>query len=215
MATQKGRTSKMQIYEAAKKLFYEKGYLDTTIKEIADSADAKVGTVTYYYHKKEEFFYEIYQELIGNIYAFVDKYADTPLSTVQKFMFFFRVFYDVISNDPANEKMVYEFLDNKSLDYYFEEPLTTLVNEVIKTQHDITSQEELELFSIAYFGIQRQLMTYYLERKDRVRYETFLSVIFRSTGSFFGLSRKEINETVLDMERFIQKNDVTEVKFLV
>ena len=215
MATQKGRTSKRQIYEAAKRLFYEKGYLDTTIKEIAERADAKVGTVTYYYHKKEEFFYEIYKELIGNIYSFVDKYADTPLNTVQKFMYFFRVFYDVVLKDPANERMVYEFTDNKSLEYYFEEPLTRLVNDVIKTQHDIKGQEELELFSIAYFGIQRQLLTYYLERKDHMSYETFLSVIFRTTGSFFGLSRKEINETVLDMESFMQKNDVAEIKFLV
>lgn len=215
MATQKGKTSRMQIYETAKRLFYEKGYLDTTIKEIAEKADAKVGTVTYYYHKKEELFYEIYQEMIDKVYAFIDDRQTGELSVAEKFMYFITIFFQIVMNDDANRRVVYEIQVNKSMEYFYEEPLTLLVNEVIKEQHDLANQAQLEMFALSYFGIHRQLCFYYLEGDKNITFDEFKIMLLRTTGLFFGLSRKEINDVTLSVESFVKENDLSEIRFLV
>ena len=57
---QKGELKREQILAAAKRLFYEKGYEDTTIKEIAQGSDSPVGLVHYYFQKKQDIVAAIY-----------------------------------------------------------------------------------------------------------------------------------------------------------
>ena len=55
MATsRKGTQTKSNIITTAKILFYENGYNKTGIQDIADRADVKLGTITYYYKKKDD-----------------------------------------------------------------------------------------------------------------------------------------------------------------
>ena len=52
--SKKGTLTKQNIINAAKQLFYENGYNKTGIQDIADYANVKLGTITYYFKKKDD-----------------------------------------------------------------------------------------------------------------------------------------------------------------
>lgn len=52
---------KQEILETARILFNEKGFKDTTMREIADRLGISLGNLTYHYHKKEDLMVEMVQ----------------------------------------------------------------------------------------------------------------------------------------------------------
>lgn len=57
-----GIETKKALYHSAKKLFYLKGYRNTTIKDIIIDANSKLGLFTYYYDSKESVALSIFRE---------------------------------------------------------------------------------------------------------------------------------------------------------
>lgn len=52
--TQKGARSRRQILEAANRLFYEKGFEQTSFKDIVDATGMRKGNINYYFRNKDE-----------------------------------------------------------------------------------------------------------------------------------------------------------------
>ncbi len=61
--TPKARRTRERILEAALKLFAEKGFEATTMRDVAQEADASLGLAYRYYASKEEFALELYLRL--------------------------------------------------------------------------------------------------------------------------------------------------------
>lgn len=55
----KGQTNRQRIIEAADRLFYEKGYNQTSFTEIAEAADFPRGNFYYYFRSKEDLLKEV------------------------------------------------------------------------------------------------------------------------------------------------------------
>ncbi len=61
MATyEAGDLTKQKIFDAAKKLFYEKGYADTTMKEVCAAAGVRQSVFYYHYKDKKEIAEKLY-----------------------------------------------------------------------------------------------------------------------------------------------------------
>ncbi len=59
---------KKEILDAALKLFSRKGYEETSMDEIAERAELSKGILYYYFHSKEELFYEVALRETSNFY---------------------------------------------------------------------------------------------------------------------------------------------------
>jgi AcrR family transcriptional regulator len=57
-----------KIKEAARKIFTKKGFLATTIRDIATEADINIASINYYFRSKERLFEFIMDETIGNLF---------------------------------------------------------------------------------------------------------------------------------------------------
>lgn len=57
-----GLETKEKIYATAKKLFYEKGFVKTTLAEIARESGANKAMVSYYFGNKNNLALEVYNE---------------------------------------------------------------------------------------------------------------------------------------------------------
>lgn len=72
-----GIDTKNRLYTSAKKLFFDGGYCGTTVSDIVNHADSKLGLFTYYFDSKEavatdimnEFFDDIMKNLINAKYV--------------------------------------------------------------------------------------------------------------------------------------------------
>ena len=67
--TQRGRRTRAQLIEAARKVFEEKGYVDTRIGDITSAANVAHGTFYTYFESKHELFREVVGMLVSDFMA--------------------------------------------------------------------------------------------------------------------------------------------------
>lgn len=93
----KGLNTRSQILDAARKLFYEKGYLKTSFSEICQKAGLNSGLVVYHFGTKAQIAHDIYQTIIQSQweplylhYKEEDKIVLSILSLYIHYCLFFR-----------------------------------------------------------------------------------------------------------------------------
>lgn len=64
-----GAETKMALYQSARTCFYQKGYFDTSVRDIVEQADSKLGLFTYHFDSKEALAIMVYREYIDKLYA--------------------------------------------------------------------------------------------------------------------------------------------------
>lgn len=69
-------STKQKIYECSKCLFYEKGYLNTTIKNIAEDANVNRALISYYFNGKASLAQEIVNEFSKKVIYIIKKETD-------------------------------------------------------------------------------------------------------------------------------------------
>lgn len=104
---------KAKILEAAKELFIEKGYEQTSIRNIAERIEYSPTTIYLYFKDKDDIFYALHQEgfrLLNQYFRVLENVADpferlkTIMKAYIKFALENREFYDLmfISRAPMN-----------------------------------------------------------------------------------------------------------------
>lgn len=73
--TKEPEVRKAEIIDAAIKLFYEKGYLKTSMQDIANNLSISKGLLYYYYKSKEEILLEGMREKSAEILEKINKIA--------------------------------------------------------------------------------------------------------------------------------------------
>lgn len=58
-----------RILDAAKEIFLEKGYYETSIRNIADKIEYSPGTIYLYFKEKDEIFYALHNEAFSRLFA--------------------------------------------------------------------------------------------------------------------------------------------------
>lgn len=85
--TQRGRRTRAQLIEAARRVFEEKGYMDTRIGDITEEAAVAHGTFYTYFESKHELFREVVgtlvQDFIGQARS-VPKVGTSPAARIER-----------------------------------------------------------------------------------------------------------------------------------
>ncbi|MDN3584287.1 TetR/AcrR family transcriptional regulator [Mucilaginibacter flavus] len=90
-----------RIKKAAKLIFTRKGFLATTVRDIATEADINVASVNYYFRSKENLFRLIMAETIDKTFAEIEPvFYNTSLSLIQKIELMADHFIEKALNDP-------------------------------------------------------------------------------------------------------------------
>lgn len=85
------QSTEIKIKEAARKIFFEKGFGSTTTRDIAEGADTNIALVNYYFRTKEKLFQEI----------FMDCFRETFLPVAR-----------ILNDDLPLEAKIYKFVDH-------------------------------------------------------------------------------------------------------
>ncbi|MEQ1745594.1 MAG: TetR family transcriptional regulator [Saprospiraceae bacterium] len=80
-----------KIKDAARKLFVEKGFGNTTTRDIAECADTNVALVNYYFRSKENLFQSVFRESFSQAFL--------PIASI-------------LNDDLPLEVKIYKFVDN-------------------------------------------------------------------------------------------------------
>lgn len=85
-----------QIMEAARRLFYEKGFYRTTMDDIARAAGVAKGTVYLYFKSKVELLLSIIESEHIKILDFVQELVRSPLNPKEKISRFIDMIWDIL-----------------------------------------------------------------------------------------------------------------------
>ncbi len=197
----RGDKVKSKVLHAAARLFLEKGYLNSTMKEICSLAGVNYGSMMFVFRNKEN----ILSELVGFVLDGQFEYTERLLAdkTDDKILFYAvettLQLYMAESSEHIRELYSLSYSQSASSDIIYNK-ITTKLSEIFKEQYpDFTSAEFYEK-ELASAGIMRNYMTrpcgiyFTMERKVRAFLEnTFL---------IYEVSREKINQAVAFVSQF-------------
>jgi AcrR family transcriptional regulator len=73
----KGEQSRLHIIETANRLFYERGYQQTSFSDIADTSGIRRGNITYYFKTKNDILQAVIRYRMEGIRALLDDWEKT------------------------------------------------------------------------------------------------------------------------------------------
>ena len=104
--------TKQRILNAAKKLFSDKGFSATSIREIAETAKANVSAVSYHFESKQGLYWALLEEAFDWLEGGVRKVAETSASPEEMTLGIF----DFFNTDPTYLRSTMKSLLTENLD---------------------------------------------------------------------------------------------------
>ena len=89
-----------KIIEAARKLFVNKGFKGTTVRDIAAASDTNVAMVNYYFRSKHNLFEEIFNESFDLLTEKIFSIVSSDVSFFDMLNNWVDVYYDVLIENP-------------------------------------------------------------------------------------------------------------------
>ena len=195
---------KEKIYQAAQRLFYEKGYTNTSVAEIIELSGTNKGSFYHYYSKKEDLAEAV---LLNSHYQHVELRNLFPEETsLVRMALENRVFWHVFFCHENFRRFITD-LNRESLHYeshYMNDPCKEYSRKVF-------TQKEYALIVNANIGLRRNLSIFMYDNFQK--YEFYEPSDFYLTNLFkmFEISKEDIDYTLKrSMELFYTLEITTE-----
>lgn len=201
---------KAKVLHAAAKLFLEKGYVNSTMKEIASLASVNYGSMMFVFRSKEE----ILSELVGIVLdgQFESTARFLKGKTEDKILFYAAEttlqLYIAESSEHIRELYTLSYSQSASSNIIYEK-ITVKLAEIFKEQYPNYTQGEFYEKELASAGIMRNYMTrpcgiyFTMDRKVRAFLEnTFL---------LYEIKREKISEAIEFVSQFDWKRIAADV----
>ncbi|MGL9729534.1 TetR/AcrR family transcriptional regulator [Enterococcus sp. DIV0756] len=98
---------KTAIYESAKELFFQEGYKNVSLRDIAEAAGTTIGNLTYHFPKKEDLLLRIQKELYEEFFAVFD----SEITQENAMSVLLKSFYEIQEIREKN-RFYYEYIIN-------------------------------------------------------------------------------------------------------
>ena len=106
-----GIETRDNLYRAARSLFAQKGYYNTSVKDIVKDAQSKLGLFSYYFDSKEALALEIFLDIqseISNLLSASPLVADIKDDVMTLDMTFMRLWFTIIAANPHLARFAHE-----------------------------------------------------------------------------------------------------------
>ncbi|MBF7097502.1 TetR/AcrR family transcriptional regulator [Alkalibacter sp. M17DMB] len=211
----KGITTKNRILQAAKELFYENGYDNTTVNMIKDRAEVSLSAIPYYFKEKDKILNVIYSDFLTNIYNLIKKEIDEPIDSYLLHFHASKIYYYIIINDPNNKrfyrevtfaqsniKILYPFMDNVYINYARDFGINV-------------SDRELRLIRLTDAGGRREIMIDNYNNPTKYAVDELIDYLTAIVPNLMGIN-KEISAKYAELSsEFASNVDYSHIKFLV
>ncbi|MBC3889350.1 TetR family transcriptional regulator [Acetobacterium paludosum] len=212
--SKKGTQTKQNIINTAKILFYENGYNKTGIQDIADRATVKLGTITYYYKKKDEMISDIYNVFFLALYEYVSSVSGN-LNLYTKYCYSLILYYEAILNDEHNKTLYYEVLV-KNVNPNGRTNITKTMNRsCLDFLNKNYIEADLEIIARSEYGARKELFIDFYEKEIKFTSRAMVYFFVRNLFRLMNLDGEMIENTIQQGLDFSNKNKPVDIKFLI
>lgn len=145
-----------KILSHAFSLFMEKGYSNTTTREIAQESGINKGLLHYYYNKKEDIIFELYRDFTNGLADYLSQQYGDALSGYEYVALLNMLFYKVTTSKPEYLINLSELLSTQTLSQKKIEQSLSVVLSVLKGTNE--SEEQIRTALTVSVGAEAQLL---------------------------------------------------------
>lgn len=212
--SKKGNQTKQNIINSAKKLFYHHGYNKSGIQDIADDANVKLGTITYYYKKKDDMITDIYNVFFLSLYDYVSTIEEN-LNLYTKYCYALVLYYDAILRDENNKLLYYEVLVKNVNPQGRINIMNTLNRSCLDFFNKSYIEADLTVIARAEYGARKELYINFYEKDIKFTNRALIYFFIRNLFRLMNLDGEMIENTIQQGMEFTNKHKPEEIKFLI
>lgn len=212
--SKKGTQTKQNIINTAKILFYENGYNKTGIQDIADLANVKLGTITYYYKKKDEMIADIYNVFFLALYDYVSSISEN-LNLYTKYCYSLILYYEAILNDDHNKTLYYEVLVKDVNPHGRTNITNTLNRSCLDFLNKNYVESDLDIIARSEYGARKELYIAFYEKNIKFTSRAMIYFFVRNLFRLMNLDGEMIENTIQQGLDFSNKHRSDDIKFLI
>lgn len=212
--SKKGARTKANIINSAKKLFYELGYNKSGIQDIADDADVKLGTITYYYKKKDDMIKDIYNVFFLDLYDYVS-IIEENLNLYTKYCYTLILYYDTILEDQHNKLFYYEVLIKNANPQGRINIMNTLNRSCLDFFNKNYNETDLMVLARSEYGARKELYINFYEKDVKLNNQTLIYFLIRNLFRLMNLDGEMVENTIQQGMEFAHQYEPDNIKFLV
>lgn len=191
--TRSGEKKKAAILEAAKKLFYEKGYTETTLSDIAKQIDSPASAISYHFGSKHDLAWTIQSEYSrqNKIYMQLlvgDAYSNTMMMALELFDMWERN----LTNDNLRRFLMELSVETVVLSSHFDN-VKYLYRLVIEDQGLHCDDNKLNLMAATQIGMTSRLLDVDSLYPNAYTYVDLASHVIHVFCQMIGMSKAQVD----------------------
>ncbi|MCL1913464.1 MAG: TetR/AcrR family transcriptional regulator [Eubacteriaceae bacterium] len=213
----KNNKIKEDIYTTSKKAFYERGFLDVTLKEVAEQLGIPASLITYYFKTRDNLVSCIFDDFLKSIRNRIESYANLNISSIlfQQILTSY-IYYDIVLSDENNTRFFKEILLRKNDSYQYYSPASDESCKAIAHEFGLTiTQVEYEIFAQMQSSAKTAFFRHYFTNDMGLDILQIVMFLEGSSARQIGIDGKVVNDYLMRTHAVIRDIDYSDLKFLV
>jgi len=199
------------ILKNSYRLFKEKGFKNTTTREIANSSQINKGLLHYYYNQKEDIVIEMYEDVLDALYNYVEKNYKDEVKGYTYLALLNILFYKTMTSTDESLNFLTEMMSSRELTKVKTEKYIDSYYKIIEYDNlSITRYQMLLALTVA-VGAESELLLSIREGKIKMTYEKLATTVNKLLFTMLKVDEaqiKEINEEAKKIANAIKIEEV-------
>ena len=190
-----GEQTKRTILRESKKLFYKKGYTETTYSDISTVAKINRALIPYHFKNKQILGLEIYHQIITEFYSLIDNVLDTTQFDKDFVNILHTVaYYRLLSSNRHLLQFVSELqADENATLFTSEEEIQWLTG--LGSKFSNLSEDQLYLLSKMHIGMKKECIAL-LNDQNNLDINSMIAMHIHMIMRYVGYSAKKTDELI-------------------
>jgi len=201
---ERSRIQKDNILKNAYWLFKQKGYTNTTTREIADVCGIKRGLLHYYYKQKEDILSDLYTDMLEGMRTYLEEEAKPEVGGLAYIALFNNFFFKVVSSFRFLHNLLYDVLDSKSLKRIKIENTMRLYQKVYEDFKIPVTDQALFIATAVAVGSEAELLLNAFDGNLQVSFEALARIINRAEFSMLDVKADSLTEMLDAAEKAVE-----------
>ncbi|MDE6760910.1 MAG: TetR/AcrR family transcriptional regulator [Lachnospiraceae bacterium] len=209
-----GEQTKRRIFKESKKLFYKKGFIETTYDEISTAAKINRALIPYHFKNKMILGQEIYNELMKEFTTSLDLILDTEqFSSELTGVIHIMAYYRLLAN-PRYCRFVFQLLSDEDFSISLSED-QNLITYCLGSKASRFDSTDIDIICQMGTGIKKEIIRIIYTDKKETDIDHLVMIKLHMLLGYIGYSKKKIDEladaavTLLNLLSFQVKNNFT------
>lgn len=196
-----GLETKKRIYDAAEKLFYEHGYVNTKVTDIIDLSDTNKGSFYHHYQNKADLGMSVFNATVEGNYH-VAQLFENPDSLVglslELAIFWYTYFQDDKSRRFSAEINSHGIIREDDRVYDI----------CMKNTKKRISDKEFSLIRVANVALYKQLTVYFYDQTKRFNFVEARDFYLKNLFGLFGIPKEQVESALKESMNLFWQLDI-------